>query len=240
MRIRLFLSLLLTLLPPLPNAQIHWKPEGSTVKVIVQRVVFSKPTLLSQEDLARVTGELRGSDLQFSTFTWRQDFNDYAEALIERVYQDRGYFLAKAFCETVTAENNFRASRVNLFVAVREGAQYRLSEIRWKNLTAFAESRLMALMPIHPGEIFSRAKVAAGLDAVGWLYRSLGFINCTYVPNTEFNETEHSISLEIDVDEGGIFHWGDLHLEGMSEPDRQVLLQEWEGLRGQVYTSNSQ
>jgi outer membrane protein assembly factor BamA len=91
----------------------------------------------------------------------------------------------------------------------------------------------MALMPINPGEIFSRAKVAAGLDAVKRLYRSLGYINCTYVPNTVASETEHSISVEIDV-EGGIFHWGDLHVEGMSEPDRRVLLQRWEGLRGQV------
>ena len=34
-----------------------------------------------------------------------------------------------------------------------------------------------------------------------------------------------------------MFHWGDLHVEGMNETDKLELLRGWEGLRGQVYAS---
>jgi hypothetical protein len=74
---------------------------------------------------------------------------------------------------------------------------------------------------------------------VARLYGSQGYINFTYVPNTLIDEAGHSIALEIDVDEGGIFHWGDLHVEGMGEADKRELLLGWGGLRGQLYTNNS-
>jgi hypothetical protein len=90
-----------------------------------------------------------------------------------------------------------------------------------------------------PGEIFSRSKIAKVLEEARKLYQSHGYMNFTSIPNTEIDEAGCSIALEIDVDEGGIFHWGGLHVEGMSEADKRELLLGWEGLRGQLYTSNS-
>src|ERR1700680_1999524 len=63
-------------------------------------------------------------------------------------------------------------------------------------------------------------------------------MNFTSIPNTVIDEAGRGIALQIDVDEGGAFHWGNLHVEGMSEPDKRELLRGWEGLRGQVYVSN--
>ena len=82
-------------------------------------------------------------------------------------------------------------------------------------------------------------KTAEGLCAAARFCGSPGYINSTYIPNTVIDEAERSIALEIDVDEGGVFHWGDLNVEGMSESDKREPLRGWEGLRGQVYTSNS-
>ena len=93
-------------------------------------------------------------------------------------------------------------------------------------------------MPINPGETFKRVKIAAGLCAAARLCGSPGYINSTYIPNTIIDEAER-IALEINVDEGGVFHWGDLNVEGMSESDKREPLRGWEGLGGQVYTSNS-
>jgi hypothetical protein len=63
-------------------------------------------------------------------------------------------------------------------------------------------------------------------------------MNFVSIPNTTIDEAARSIALEIDVDEGSVFHWGDLHVEGMTEADKQELLRGWGGLRGQVYASN--
>jgi outer membrane protein assembly factor BamA len=223
-RKRFFISLLLTLLPPFLVAQVQREPEGRTTKVVIQRVIFSKPTLLSQKDIAALTSELRGTELQFAGITWREDFVGYGDEFIRRAYQDRGFFLAKVSCEVVRVGRNSGVPHVKLFVSAHEGIQYRLREIHWKNMTVFPESQLLALMPINPGDIFKRVKIAEGLDAVARLYRSRGYINSTYILNTVIDEATRSIALEIDVDEGGMFHWADLHVEGMSEADKREPL----------------
>jgi outer membrane protein assembly factor BamA len=145
------ISLLLTLLPPFLVAQVQREPEGRTTKVVIQRVIFSKPTLLSQKDIAALTSELRGTQFQFVGITWREDFVGYADEFIRRAYQDRGFFLAKVSCEVVRVGRNSGVPHVKLFVSAHEGVQYRLREIRWKNVTVFPVSQLLALMPINPG-----------------------------------------------------------------------------------------
>ena len=41
--------------------------------------------------------------------------------------------------------------------------------------------------------------------------------------------------LEMDVDEGGQFHFGELAVEGMEEAHRKILLSAWQQLRGRPY-----
>src|SRR5204863_204501 len=81
---------------------------------------------------------------------------------------------------------------------------------------------------------------ADGLENLRRLYGSQGYLNFTPVPNTRFNEDSETVDLEIDVDEGRQFRWGNLHVDGMRDLDREVLLRSWEGIRGQLYTSDNQ
>jgi hypothetical protein len=76
-------------------------------------------------------------------------------------------------------------------------------------------------MPIQPGEIFSRAKVAKGLEALHQHYDSAAYVNFTSIPNTEYDEADASIRLRIDVDEGKLFRWGELHITGLDAEKTQ-------------------
>ena len=69
-------------------------------------------------------------------------------------------------------------------------------------------------------------------------YQSHGYLNFKVIPNTEIDDAGRSIALEIDVNEGSVFHWGDLQVEGMTEAEKRELLRGWDGSRGQVYASN--
>ncbi len=230
-------ALVLTLFPHYTLAGPSSREDPPTTTVL-RRVIFSKPIVLSPGEIRDLTRTLQSQSHQFSLATESEKFAGNADALIQRAYQDQGYFLAKATSEVIPLKSNSGPPQVDLFVSVLEGHQFRLLELRWKNTTRFSEQQLLDLTPIHPGEIFSRSKIAKGLDGVRKLYQSHGYINFTSVPNVEFDEVQHRIALEIVVDEGGAFHWGDLHVGGMSEGDKRELLRGWEALRGQVYRSN--
>jgi hypothetical protein len=94
----------------------------------------------------------------------------------------------------------------------------------------------LKLIPVQPGEIFSRARIAKGLETLSQHYEAAGYINFTSIPNTEFDETNASVRLNIDVDEGKLFHWGDLHISGLDAGKTHALTEGWEDLRGKPYS----
>jgi hypothetical protein len=207
------------------------------------RVKFVNAGLLSARQQEQITQRLREEGANAENQQEARDFSDWADEAAERVraaYQDDGYFKVLVAAELTPTPKSKADRRVAIVVRILDaGQQYRLRDLRWKNMTVFSEQQLLDLMPIHPGEIFSRSKIAKGLEEARKLYQSHGYMNFTSIPNMVIDEAGRAIALEIDVDEGGMFHWGDLHVEGMSEADKRELLRGWEGLRGQVYTNNS-
>ena len=117
------------------------------------------------------------------------------------------------------------------------GKQYHLVRVSWRGNTAFSESELANLIPIQPGELFNRTKIAAGLKAAGKLYESRGYINFTCVPTPEMDDEAATLSFEMDVDEGGQFRFGELEVTGMEEAHREILLSAWQGLHGRPYNA---
>lgn len=156
-------------------------------------------------------------------------WND-AEEIVRELYQDKGFFKA----EVVTVRTPIIKQNV-LVLRVSPGKQYHLVKISWRGNTIFSESELASLIPFRPGELFNRTKIAEGLDAARKLYDSRGFINYTYIPTPQIDEDGATIAFEIDVDEGRQFRFGELHVDGMEEAHREILLSAWEGLRGRPY-----
>ena len=155
---------------------------------------------------------------------------DQAEEIVRELYQDKGFFKADVVTvRTPTIKKNVLVLRVS------PGKRYYLVRISWRGNTVFSESELANLIPFRSGELFNRAKIAGGLDAARRLYDSRGFINYVCVPTPEINDEASTIGLEMDVDEGKLFRFGELHVEGMEEAHREILLSAWEGLRGRPY-----
>jgi hypothetical protein len=154
---------------------------------------------------------------------------------LERVragWQNRGYFKVQVSgtAKTLTSSHG---RRIAIEVRVDEGMQYRLREIRFKNNKASDVAGLRDLFPIKDGDIFSREKIAAGLDNLRKAYGELGYLNFTSVPDTVSDDTKGMISLEIIVDEGKQFHVNNINIVGLDEDSRREILNHFPV--GQVY-----
>ena len=173
---------------------------------------------------------------------------------VERVraeYQNRGYF--KVLIEDPkteihdTGHTGFHVpliqhgpgKAVDITIPIEEGDRYRLDHISFKGNKAVPNQKaLRSLFPIKDGEIFSREKIAKGLDNLRDAYSELGYINFTSVPDTKFDDQKKLISLEIDVDEGKQFYVRRIEFQGNTTTRDKVIRREIALEEGQVYNGH--
>jgi outer membrane protein assembly factor BamA len=212
-------------------------------KIELRNVVFENATLLSREELTQISKELHEQDSKYSREIDDRtsgDFSGFAEQaaeLVRSAYQDKGYFNPDVQFKVNPVSVDSAVRQMDIVVnVVEQGQMYRMGSIRWENMTVFSKQQLQDLMPIHPGEIFSRAKIAEGLENASKLYGSRGYINMTQIPNTKIDEAKATIALDIDVDEGGKFTLRGVAFSGLTSDQLRDALVSIAPFRGQPYT----
>jgi outer membrane protein insertion porin family len=123
---------------------------------------------------------------------------------------------------------------------IEEGDRYTLGSISFKNNKAISnQTALRGLFPIKDGDIFSREKIAKGLDNLRDAYGDYGYINFTSVPDTEFDEQKKTVTLTIDVDEGKQFHVRRIEFQGNTTTRDKVIRRELALEEGQIYNNRA-
>ena len=127
---------------------------------------------------------------------------------------------------------------VDITMPIEEGERYRLGTITFKNNKAIPNSAaLRSLFPMKDGEIFSREKVAKGLENLRKAYGEAGYINFTSVPDTKFDDEKKIVNLTIDVDEGKQFYVRRIEFQGNTTTRDKVIRREIALEEGQIYNS---
>ena len=204
---------------------------------------FENAELLSASEKDQITKLLQQESAEIEDKPTPENSSAWADEAAERVreaYQNRGYFEAEVATAVLTVPKARQGNRVEIAVKVlQSGKRYRLRDIHWSHATVFSEPRLASLMPIHPGEVFGRAKIAEGLENVRKLYGSLGYINFICIPQPIIDEEHGTISLDMDVDEGGVFILGGVVFSGLTEDQLRQALEIFAPLRGRPYNGAS-
>ncbi len=127
---------------------------------------------------------------------------------------------------------------VDITMPIEEGDRYRLGTITFKNNKAISNNAaLRSLFPMKDGEIFSREKVAKGLENLRKAYGEAGYINFTSVPDTKFDDEKKIVNLEVDVDEGKQFYVRRIEFQGNTTTRDKVIRREIALEEGQIYIS---
>lgn len=229
--------------------------EGPKVKV--GKITFQGNKSIKSRILRSAMKNLRPVGIPHSIFLENIFARTYdatkLEEDTERVraeYQNRGYFKAlvndpkteihdtghKGFHIPLLQSGPGKA--VDLTMPIEEGDQYRLGKVTFKNNKAIQNSAaLRQLFPIKDGDIFSREKIAKGLENLRKAYGEYGYINFTPVPNTTFDDDKKLGYLEIDVDEGKQFYVRRIEFVGNTTTRDKVIRRELALEEGGVYNS---
>jgi outer membrane protein insertion porin family len=165
-------------------------------------------------------------------------------------YQNRGYFKVLVQDPKTeihdTGHQGFHipllqkgpGKAVDITMPIDEGDRYRLGSITFKNNKAITNTKaLRSVFPIKDGDLFSRDKIAKGLEELRKQYGSLGFINFTSVPDTQVDEDKKLVNLVIDVDEGKQFYVRRIEFQGNTTTRDKVIRREIALEEGQIYNS---
>ena len=125
---------------------------------------------------------------------------------------------------------------VDIAAVVNEGDRYRFGDIQFRGSKAFDSKTLRPLIPLKPGDIFDIEKVRQVLKALRDLYCDQGYLNFTPVPDTLFDETTHTISLNLDCDEGKQFTIAGVEFNAPRDVVGR-LREAWKLKIGDVYSS---
>jgi outer membrane protein insertion porin family len=125
---------------------------------------------------------------------------------------------------------------MDITVPIEEGDQYRLGSITFKGNKVITNTKaLRGLFAIRDGDIFSRQKVAKGLENLKNAYGTQGFINATSVPYPTVDDAKKLVSFEIDIDEGKQFSVRRIEFSGNTTTRDKVIRRELLLEEGQLY-----
>jgi hypothetical protein len=174
------------------------------------------------------------------TYPFREKTNAECE-IEERIRQalrDLGYFRVVVDEPTFSFPTNGRGI-ANVTVKVKPGAQYRFGEIRFQKATVFPAAQLRDVFLLRRGDLFDVTKVSKGLEDMRKLYGTRGYVNMVANPAPSIDESRRTIDLVLEVDEGQVFNFGKLYLEGV-EPHPgagKALSDSWKPLEGKRFNS---
>jgi len=165
-------------------------------------------------------------------------------------YQNRGYFKVGVSDPKTeihdTGHKGFHiwllqagpGKAVDITMPIEEGDRYRLGKITFKNNKAISNTAaLRSLFPLKDGDIFSREKIAKGIEALRKAYGEYGYINYTGVPSTTFDDEKKTANLEIDIDEGKQFYVRRIEFTGNTTTRDKVIRRELALEEGGIYNS---
>jgi outer membrane protein assembly factor BamA len=173
----------------------------------------------------------------------REFMNSFIERTLLPVFRQHGYL--KAACagaqpKVVKPADAHESGGppptfVDVIFPVTPGTQYKVSSLEWSGNQEFSAEVLQPLLHGRVGEPADAVQLAEDLKAVQELYGSHGYLLASIKVQAEFNDPAGTAALHLAVDEGSVYHMGELEFRGIDNSLTARLRAAWKIRPGDVY-----
>ncbi len=209
--------------------------EGEPAKIARINIVGTQA--FSERDLLR--------EMQLTTpgwLTWYTKNDQYSKQKLQAdlealrsFYQDRGYleFAVESTQVSITPDKE----DIYITVNISEGPRYTVSDVKLAGELTVPEAELMALVKVHPGDVYSRARLQETAkdisDRLG--QEGYAFANVNAVP--ELNREQRSAAFTLFVDSGRRAYVRRINIAGNTKTRDEVIRREMRQLEGAWFDS---
>lgn len=155
------------------------------------------------------------------------------------VYLQHGYLKA-AFgdAQPKMVEETPQDSTIDLIVPVEPGLQYKFTEMTWLGNKAFPAQQLQSLIQLKSGQPADAIQLGENLREIAKLYGTRGYMALHVDPSPQMDDANSTVSYEMKVREGEVYHMGELEIRGLDGRDVSRLTLNWRLHEGDVYDSS--
>ena len=226
-------------IPPNSVALTFIVVEGPKVKV--GKISFQGNTVFSAQRLEGAMKYSRPSGVPPWFYWFHKTYDkEKIQADLENIrelYQDNGYFYALANEPTTKMVDTQRpwplfflgtgqGKRVDITIAIEEGAQYRLGRFVIRGNKLLKQEVLAPLLQLKTGDVFNLSKVRKSLENYRKLYGQFGYINFTASPDIDADRKRHVINLALDFDEEKQYFVHRIEFSGNTKTRDKVIRRE--------------
>jgi outer membrane protein assembly factor BamA len=160
------------------------------------------------------------------------------------IYHQRGYL--KASCappqlkvvkppNSESNDNKQPATFVDVTFPVTPGIQYKLTHWQWSGNKEIPSDVLEPLLHVKAGQTANTVQLEDDLRAIQELYGSRGFVTATIKANAQFDDAAGTVAYQLEVNEGFLYHMGELEFRGIDNNLTARLRAAWKLRPGDVY-----
>ena len=195
---------------------------ANDISIQIDEVSFPGAAAEVEPVLATAARKLHGMDYL------RSSVNAYAKTTLLPVYLDRGYLKA-SFSEPqakVTREEKGEIE-VDVALSVTPGIPYKIAGFSWVGQKALSVEKLQSMIHQQIGEPANAAKLNSDLEEIHKLYGTLGHMAASVKPEVNLDDTAGTVLYQMRVQEGEVFHLGDVDIQGVDAKLADRLRDAW-------------
>jgi outer membrane protein assembly factor BamA len=158
------------------------------------------------------------------------------ERVIEQFYSDQGYAAAKVQVTQAGAPTLQSGTIVVPFsIQVQEGRVYQVAAIHLPTGTPVTQEEIdKALAPTTSGQAIG-VRVRTIWSEIAQRYRTKGNLECKVTPHAVFDDANATVSYNVDVDPGPVYHLAFVKFDNVTDEMRKLLIHNWEMMPGDAF-----
>ncbi len=206
---------------------------ANDISIQINQVSFPGAGPEEQAALAAAARKLQGTDYQRSSVV------AYAKSVLLPVYLDRGYMKATFSDPQVKVTRDTKdETQVDVALPVTPGMQYKIAGFSWIGQKTFPVEKLQSMIHQQSGEPANAAKLNSDLEEIHKLYGTVGRMTASVKPELSFDDTAGTVTYLLHVEEGEVFHLGDVDIQGVDAKLADHLRDTWKLRETDPYDSS--
>jgi outer membrane protein assembly factor BamA len=208
----------------------QFKVEGPTLRI--EKLEFSDPSLLTSKAVQQHLSEVIGKPYS------RMAIDLFLTEAIRPVYLKKGCLHAKLGPPEIRLTGNPNQKlpeQIPVFVPIDPGAVYHWKEVHWTGNAAVSEFTLNGVLGLKPGDVADGMQIEVGWDRVREEFGRHGYLDAKVEPAASFDESAHTVSYTVRIQEGRQYRFGRMVLTGLSPAAERKLHAAWPIAQGDIF-----
>lgn len=207
-----------------------FKVEGPSLRI--EKLQFSDAGLLDSKAVQQHLEEIVGKPYS------RMTIDLFLTEAIRPVYLAKGCLHPKLGPPEIRLTGNPSQKlpeQVPVFVPIDSGPVYHWKEVHWTGNATVSEFTLTSDVALKTGDIADGMKIEAGWDRVREEFAHHGYLDAKVDPVPTFDDSGHTVSYSVDVQEGKQYRFGKMVLTGLSPAAEKKLHAAWPIPEGEIF-----